>query len=90
MEADEEFHTCPNADCSWGALFSKGDGNILSCPMCNTRYCMTCQVPFHEGQTCEAYQSSMSERDKNEQKSIERVAEISRKCPGCGAIDQSV
>lgn len=33
----------------------KDDGNIFNCQMCGTRWCLACDVPFHEGQTCRGY-----------------------------------
>lgn len=30
----------------------KGDGNIFNCQMCALRWCLSCDVPFHEEQTC--------------------------------------
>jgi hypothetical protein len=33
----------------------KGDGNMFNCQMCSLRWCLCCDVPFHEGQTCEEH-----------------------------------
>ncbi|KAL1588033.1 hypothetical protein WHR41_03394 [Cladosporium halotolerans] len=88
MQDEEEFHACPNAACSWGAFFAKDDGNVFICQECNARYCMSCNVPFHEGQTCEQYVSSQR-RAEEEDASIAAVARISRPCPHCGiSIDK--
>ena len=68
-----------------GAYFAKDDGNIFSCSMCKARYCLVCEVPFHEGQTCAQYQTSVQQRSADEQKSLDLVREDSHPCPGCGA-----
>lgn len=67
-----------------GAFFAKDDGNILSCIMCKTRYCIVCEVPFHEEQTCDDYQADAKRRSEDEQKSLETVKQVSRPCPGPG------
>lgn len=102
MQDEEEYHACPNAECSWGlyraatidaitmlisnlgAYFAKGDGNIFSCKMCKARYCLVCEVPFHEEQTCDDYQANAKRRSEDEQKSLEAVKQVSRPCPGPG------
>lgn len=61
---------------------------MFICQDCNARYCMSCNVPFHEGQTCEQYVSSQR-RAEEEDASIAAVARISRPCPDCGiSIDK--
>lgn len=104
LQEEEEYHACPNAECSLGmersfiidcdrhvdqflgAIYAKDDGNIFSCSMCKVRYCLVCEVPFHEGQTCAQYQARvLQQRTTDEQKSLDLVHEGSRPCPGCGA-----
>jgi len=67
-----------------GAFFAKGDGNIFSCAMCKARYCLVCEVPFHEEQTCDEYQADKKRRSEDEQKSLDAVKQVSRPCPGPG------
>jgi len=38
-----------------GAFFARDDGNIFNCQMCSLRWCLTCDNPFHENQTCEQH-----------------------------------
>lgn len=66
-----------------GAFFAKDDGNLFVCQACNARYCMSCNVPFHEEQTCEQYLSTQR-RAEEENASIAAIAQISRPCPNCG------
>jgi hypothetical protein len=70
-----------------GAYFAKDDGNIFSCKMCKARYCLVCEVPFHEEQTCDDYQAEFKRaerRNKDEEKSLEAVEKLSRPRPGPG------
>lgn len=67
-----------------GAYFAKDDGNIFSCKICKARYCLVCEVPFHEEQTCDAYQADAKRRSEDEAKSLETVKQVSRPCPGPG------
>jgi hypothetical protein len=69
-----------------GALFAKDDGNIFVCRKCEARYCLTCNVTFHEDETCEDYQAAAAKRrNEDEEKSLKTVKQVSRPCPGCGA-----
>ncbi|CAK9310329.1 unnamed protein product [Citrullus colocynthis] len=60
-EADEVF--CPFEDCSEGIILEKeatGGGGKLrdcECPFCHRLFCATCKVPWHEGITCDEYQT---------------------------------
>lgn len=67
-----------------GAIYAKDDGNIFSCKMCQARYCLVCEVPFHEEQTCDQYQEHAKRRSEDEEKSLETVKQVSRPCPGPG------
>jgi hypothetical protein len=67
-----------------GAYFARGDGNIFSCTSCKARYCLVCEVPFHEEQTCDEYQADAKRRSEDEQKSLDAVKKMSRPCPGQG------
>lgn len=55
--------------------------------MSKARYCLACEVPFHEEQTCDNYQAEVKRakrRNKDEKKSLEAVKKLSRPCPGPG------
>jgi hypothetical protein len=52
--------------------------------MCKARYCLDCEVPFHERQTCDEYQADAKRRNEDEQKSLATVKQLSRPCPGPG------
>lgn len=86
-ESDEEYRTCPSADCSWACFFStKENGNIFTCQMCKYRYCVTCEAPMHEGETCEEFQNTTARKAEQVQQnaaSEKRLGEISKPCPKC-------
>lgn len=67
-----------------GAFFAKGDGNILACQLCNTRYCLDCEATVHEGQTCGEFQTMHRKYSEDEEESLAFVKKTSRPCPGKG------
>ncbi|KAF2162566.1 hypothetical protein M409DRAFT_27188 [Zasmidium cellare ATCC 36951] len=99
-ERDEEFRECPSATCSYGYFHStKDDGNIFRCQLCESRYCVLCEVPMHENMTCDLYRESKrqeaeAENDRKrkremadeEELSAKKVKAVSKKCPNpkCG------
>lgn len=92
MKADEEYRACPSADRAWGAFFAREDGNIFTCQSCRLRWCLVCDVAFHEGQTCEEYaaqrraegEASQRRQDEN-RKSQKFMAKETKPCTGCRA-----
>ena len=49
-------HNCPQPDCS-GLVDQRTDTQALAvCPLCSYRWCLQCDVPWHDGQTCEQAQ----------------------------------
>lgn len=86
MKADEEYRACPSGDCQWGAFFARDDGNIFTCQQCKLRWCLACDVAFHEGQTCEEStrrRREKAEREQENQQSLDFVAKETKRCPGC-------
>ncbi|OQO09372.1 hypothetical protein B0A48_04770 [Cryoendolithus antarcticus] len=82
LAKDEEFFSCTSADCHFGGLISKNDGNIFRCEACETRSCVECQTSFHEGKTCKDYQAS-TRQGEEDKKSVAKVKKMSKPCPGC-------
>jgi hypothetical protein len=62
--------------CYAGAFFAEDDGNIFNCQMCSIRWCLVCDIPFHEGQTCEGYHDekrrAAEERKKEAEDALRR------------------
>ncbi|KAK5165585.1 uncharacterized protein LTR77_009114 [Saxophila tyrrhenica] len=93
-EGDEEFRACPSASCSWGCFFfTNEDGNIFACQLCKYRWCVVCEVPMHEDQTCSAYQARVAREEKARREELavqntaseKLVGKSSKACPGCTA-----
>jgi hypothetical protein len=100
MQQDEEFQSCPSADCPWGsyisivlclrfpvvltestgAVFAKDTGNIFNCQLCDLRWCLSCDVPFHRDQSCKEYLAS-TRRARQQAETASNKA--TRACPKC-------
>ncbi|KAF7194155.1 Uncharacterized protein HII31_04511 [Pseudocercospora fuligena] len=79
---------CPSSTCKGGALMI--DGHIFTCQVCNQRYCFSCQIPMHEGESCSQYKQRIEEDRKREgEKLVEQeqtqaaVEKFSKACPKC-------
>ncbi|EMC94020.1 hypothetical protein BAUCODRAFT_36491 [Baudoinia panamericana UAMH 10762] len=58
--------------------------DICTCHVCGTRACVSCDRPWHEGETCVAYQERVKGRFEEEDQSFRVIQKVSRPCPGCG------
>lgn len=57
---DPDFVWCLNAECGAGQVHEGGDDMpIFHCRMCDHRYCIRHQVPWHVGETCQAFERRM-------------------------------
>ena len=85
LKTDADWVDCPSSSCKSGSLMV--DGHIFTCQECKYRYCFSCKVLMHEGETCTAYKKRMK-RDKkhvkDEELSKKKVEKISKPCPKCG------
>ncbi|KAI4730217.1 hypothetical protein E4T49_02023 [Aureobasidium sp. EXF-10728] len=84
VEEDEDFYYCMSAKCKSGQIHIGGeDMPIFCCKVCNHKQCMVCEIPWHEGETCDQYQA----RHDNEIIQTESlIRQTSKICPGgCGA-----
>ena len=51
-------HKCPQTACT-GRWEQRSDTDVLAvCPTCGYRCCVACDVPWHDGQTCEQAQTA--------------------------------
>ena len=49
-------HHCPQPGCT-GLADQRADADVMAvCPQCGYRWCVQCDVPWHEGETCEQFQ----------------------------------
>lgn len=91
MEQNEEWQTCPSASCGYGRFLDQD--SIFICQLCKASYCVPCKVPMHSGETCQVYHERLRREEQQKTKkqaaddraSDEKVKQISRICPGCGA-----
>lgn len=56
----------------------------MTCNHCSFRACARCDRPYHDGETCTAYQARIKDRLDEENKALAAVKKFSRPCPGCG------
>lgn len=52
---ERSFHLCLAPECSYGQYHDRTNGNILQCDDCGFRQCTVHNVGFHNGETCEQY-----------------------------------
>jgi hypothetical protein len=82
----KDLKYCSTPGCGWGGLtdpHGKGYPQI-HCGKCNQRSCMTCNVPWHEGVTCQEYRMKNGEVDDAEQATLTALAkEGYKRCPRC-------
>jgi hypothetical protein len=75
---------CMAPSCSAGQVHEKA-GGICMCRACGARVCVPCDVPFHEGETCAAYQARIDQQHAVENtKSVAEIQVITQPCPHCG------
>jgi hypothetical protein len=82
------FRWCRNPSCPSGQEHDD-DGYIFTCIACGHKTCVTHDVDWHEGETCDEFTYRVSRASEMEQKaredaSIAAVNESSKKCPGPG------
>lgn len=80
IEQTKDISWCPTPDCKYAFVYKKTDeatpgcdgvgvdtkaNDELKCPLCSVHYCLACRVVFHEGQSCEEYQS-VAKLDEND------------------------
>lgn len=77
---------CPFKDCS---TLLVDDGGVVvtvsECPNCHRLFCAQCNVAWHEGSDCVAFQAMKRKGSEREEKMTMELAEKEkwRRCPGC-------
>lgn len=73
-----------SAKCKSGQIHvGGGDQPVFQCNACHHKQCIACHVPWHEGETCDEYQSR---HDEVIVKTETLLHQTSKVCPGgCGA-----
>ncbi|KAL5383839.1 hypothetical protein DPSP01_005640 [Paraphaeosphaeria sporulosa] len=80
------FRWCRNPACTSGQEHDD-DGYIFTCVACGHKACVTHDVNWHEGETCDEYTYRVSGAKEREQKaqeeaSVAAISKLSKKCPG--------
>ena len=57
--------------------------DICTCNECGAKACVTCDRPWHQGETCEEYQARTKDHMDEEDMTIKAIPRLSKKCPGC-------
>jgi len=89
LSAQENFRWCLSESCSNGQLYEETeylDPRIM-CVECGFEMCFTHQMPWHQGYTCEQYDSQREYGDPNFHGTQQYMASNTKRCPGatCGA-----
>ncbi|KAK3689577.1 hypothetical protein B0T22DRAFT_514155, partial [Podospora appendiculata] len=81
------FRWCGRAECENGEVYEEKDTEV-TCGACGYRMCYKHQMPWHEGLSCEEYESVKEFGDPLFQATQNWISENSKPCPGknCGAL----
>ena len=96
IEQTKDISWCPTPDCKYAFVYKQAnettpgcetddasDKDQLKCPICAVHYCLACRVVYHEGQSCEEYQS-VAKLDENDVQFLDYVRGSKfKQCPHC-------
>ncbi|CAM1509001.1 Fc.00g027400.m01.CDS01 [Cosmosporella sp. VM-42] len=82
------FRWCLRAGCSSGQIYGDGEDDDpldphIHCEECAFEMCYNHSMPWHEGQTCEQYDSIRQHGDPEFQQTREWIAQNTKPCPSC-------
>lgn len=78
------YRDCMAQNCKSGQFHdTKTDGNILRCNECGFRVCTVHELPFHDGETCKAYDERKKVIPTLEEATKRTIARLSKPCPNC-------
>ncbi|KAI5198928.1 hypothetical protein E4T39_06529 [Aureobasidium subglaciale] len=84
MSLDHEFRYCMSSTCDSGQSHPGGVAEpIFCCQICRHKHCVSYEVNWHEGQTCEQFRGAGQQRTQDEEESNKRVEQISKPFSGC-------
>lgn len=81
MSALPDFRWCIATGCKSGQIHSEGD--IFRCVQCSHKACVSCNVAWHQGETCAAYQARLIAQPEEEVESAKTIEKTAKLCPGC-------
>jgi IBR domain, a half RING-finger domain len=83
---NESWRWCLSSGCGHGSL-QDGTKEMIRCGKCNYKMCFNHQVPWHDGYTCQEYETSHPQAAITKT-TEEMLAKMSKPCPGCGIAVQ--
>lgn len=82
LESIPNFRWCLSASCESGQMHDPTCPRF-KCTACRSKHCILHNVPWHSGETCEAYDRRNRRRKKDEKASEDMIKETTKLCPEC-------
>ncbi|KAG4433734.1 hypothetical protein IFR05_010786 [Cadophora sp. M221] len=84
LSKDPNFRWCLSPLCETGQLYQTPPRNAkTSCEECNYEMCFKHEMPWHEGLTCDEYDSVRDHGDPSYGETQEWIRTNTKPCPGC-------
>ncbi|KAK0120554.1 hypothetical protein ONS96_010757 [Cadophora gregata f. sp. sojae] len=84
LSQDPNFRWCLSPLCETGQLYQSPPRNPqTSCEECNFEMCFKHEMPWHEGLTCDEYDSIREHGDPSYGETQEWIRTNTKPCPGC-------
>ncbi|KAB8360865.1 hypothetical protein FH972_024599 [Carpinus fangiana] len=81
-EADSDFRWCLSTACSSGQKVDQtGRKRLWTCDTCGSKNCISCERPWHKGESCKDYQARIAVSHKAELQAEESHGNLFRLCP---------
>lgn len=88
LNAIPDFRWCLASSCPNGQIHEAAiDGPIFSCSHCGAQHCVTHEVEWHKGETCQQYDYRVSGKKKRDEEkaSARTILNTTKPCPKCTA-----
>lgn len=82
LAGTREFRWCMNARCGAGQMHA-ADCPKIRCHACKASFCSHHNMPWHSGETCQAYDRRTRRQRKSNVASEKTVRETTKACPQC-------
>lgn len=82
LAGTREFRWCLNTRCGAGQMHA-ADCPKIRCHACKASFCSHHNIPWHSGETCQAYDQRTRRQRKSDVASEKKVREITKACPQC-------
>jgi len=85
LSQDPDFRWCLSQTCHSGQIYEPNSRRKkISCNKCNFEMCFDCQVPWHNGQTCDQARNEREHGDPGYADTQTLLNTTTKPCPGCG------